>query len=252
MTLVSSSSEGGVNSLKHAMQNSPKSCQHTPESFNIGNKTLVTRSLSALPPGSRRCPILAMPVEPNNQPTEVDELRAELAEVEEIERNMVELLTLVQDEREGNEGNDEVHEGKPWCKTNGEGNDEVNDVDEEELDEYPEILELADLPTFQPSAPEGELIESQTTNPFESDRIAEEDLVDSADALNALNAGDSRSEEFPRLHEEHDELEPSLRSETVSLTGSVGSVDEDWHRCFRTLVCLQHMNNIEQLLTASK
>ena len=43
-----------------------------------------------------------MPVEPNNQPTEVDELRAELAEVEEIERNMVELLTLVQDEeREG-------------------------------------------------------------------------------------------------------------------------------------------------------
>lgn len=194
-----------------------------------------------------------MPVEPNNQPTEVDELRAELAEVEEIERNMVELLTLVQDEER--EGNENPCEGK-------DGNDENDDVDEEEqeeqeeLDEYPEILELADLPTFQP-APEGELIESQTTNPFESDRIAEEDLV-SADALNALNAGkSSRSEDFPlRLHEEHEELEPALRSETVSLTGSVGSV-EDWHRCFPTLVCLQqalkYMSNIEQLLiTASK
>ena len=177
-----------------------------------------------------------MPVEPNNQPTEVDELRAELAEVEEIERNMVELLTLVQNEdNEEREGHEDPCEG--------------NDVDEEERDEYPEILELADLPTFQPSAPEGELIESHlTTNPFQSDRIAEgpskEDLVDpSADALNADDAddaGDSRSEEFPLKLPEEDELEPSLRSETVSLTGSVGSVDEDWHRCFPTLVCLQH------------
>lgn len=237
-------------------QASPKSISTIYAYICLNHSTLVQdvqekSRISGLAPGSRRCPILAMPVEPNNQPTEVDELRAELAEVEEIERNMVELLTLVQDEeREGNENPCEGKDGN-------DGNDDVDEEEQEELDEYPEILELADLPTFQP-APEGELIESQTTNPFESDRIAEEDLV-SADALNALNAGDSRSEEFPlRLHEdEHDELEPSLRSETVSLTGSVGSVDEDWHRCFATLVCLQHtlkyMNNIEQLLrTASK
>lgn len=45
--------------------------------------------------GSRDRPILAQPVEPNNQPSEVDELRAELAEVEDMQRSMAELLTLM-------------------------------------------------------------------------------------------------------------------------------------------------------------
>ena len=172
------------------------------------------------PSGSpRRLPIFALPVEPNNQPNEVDELRAELAEVEEMQRTMAELLSEVQDGHDAGDGD------------GGDGGDGYGPAEELDADGEPS-MHRADA---------GEVMAaSDATDATDAMDAMDADLVETCPELMVPQAGEAGkevglghgeevSEGYGFLEEaaEHSEVLESLEPLEPSDPGQDGLEDQE-------------------------
>lgn len=172
-----------------------------------------TESISVGCPGSPRRPIFALPVEPSCVPTEVDELRAELAEVEELQRNMAELL--------------------------GGGAEEVNSREElaefssmQNSKEHNEHMDLAECVTEADAmdamdtmdAMDADLVETCSTEPSHAT-----DLHSPVETAEPSERRVSPEEEHVLKHEERQEV-PNSEEETMTLSSAES---EDQHGTFQ-------------------